>query len=204
MWKFLSTVHYRVIGKGAWLLSETWMLSSTRYESEMDNWYSWYCLTVSLEIPGIFPRLGKSSLAFTTLTPLQATRRSHRDADSKESHFPPLALLLAISEILANTLSIMSKEYRPDCSAFVQIKHRRKMNLKAHLNIKSFRTSRKLLNFKHSIEVQRMALTIKLEQSGRSLGLNTRNLTTVNKILVRSFQTFSDFSEAFTRIFLPN
>lgn len=75
---------------------------------------------------------------------MQATRRSLRGAHFKESHFPPLALLLAISEILANTLSIMSKEYRPDCSAFIHIRYKRKMNLKTHLNLKSFRASKLL------------------------------------------------------------
>lgn len=41
----------------------------------------------------------------------------HGDCVRHDPYFRALFLLLAISDILASTLSIMSSEYRPDCSA---------------------------------------------------------------------------------------
>ena len=81
-------------------------------------------------------------------------------ADFKESHFTLLALLLAISEILATTLSIMSNEYRPDCSAFVQIKYKHRMTLKAV-------EQAKVIELKHSVAP--MAPKITLEQTVKKL-----------------------------------
>lgn len=75
-------------------------------------------LTLVTKVPNLLTLLSEPSIK----TKFQVRTKECRPTAecSKSTHFPPLLLLVAISVIRASTLSIISREYKPDWRAFRQ------------------------------------------------------------------------------------